>query len=150
MNDRHAFGLLVTGDYFRVLGVDAALGRTLLPEDSSVPGREAVVVLSAAAWQTRFGADPEIVGKRITLRGYPFRVVGVAKPGFRGLGDRPTDFWAPLTVSALLQTGPDLFGPDIPRSVSIVGRLRPGHSLSQCRASVSVWMERNRKARSSD
>jgi MacB-like periplasmic core domain len=142
MNDRHAFGLLVTGDYFRVLGVDAALGRTLLPEDASVPGREAVVVLSAVAWQTRFGADPEIVGKKITLRGYPFRVVGVANPGFRGLGARPTDLWAPLTVSALLQTRPDLFGPDIPRTVSIVGRLRPGHSLSQCRASVSVWMER--------
>src|SRR6266704_1415671 len=141
MNDRHAFGLLVTGDYFRVLGVDAALGRTLLSEDAAMPGREAVVVLSAVAWQTRFARDPEIVGKKIIIRGYPFKVVGVAKPGFRGLG-APADFWAPLTVSAQLQTGPDLFGPEMPRSVSILGRLRGGNGLSQSRASVTVWMQR--------
>ena len=142
MNDRNAFGLLVTGDYFRVLGVDAALGRTLLPEDAAVPGREAVVVLSAVAWQTRFAGDPQIVGKEIIIRGYPFIVVGVARPGFRGLGGRPADFWAPLTESAQLQMGPDLFGPEMPRSVSILGRLRAETGLSQARASVAVWMQR--------
>jgi predicted permease len=142
VNGRNLSGILVTAEYFRMLGVGAALGRTLLPEDASAPGREPVVVLSYAAWQNQFAGNPDIIGKKILLRGYPFEVIGVAPSGFNGLGQRPTDFWAPLTMSARFDNGPDLFGPERPRVLAIVGRLKPGFSVGQARAGVTVWAQR--------
>jgi len=125
-----------------MLGVGPALGRTLLPEDYSAPGREAVIVLSYSAWQNQFASDPAIVGKKILLRGYPFEIVGVAPAGFNGLGARPTDFWAPLTMSARFDNGPDLFGPERPHVLALVGRLKPEFSVGQARAGVTIWAHR--------
>ena len=142
LNGRHVSGVLVSAEYFRMLGVGAALGRPLLPEDCSAPGREPVIVLSYAAWQNQFAADPDIIGKKVVLRGFPFEVVGVAPSGFNGLGERPTDFWAPLTMSARLESGPDLFGPQRPRLLGIVGRLKPGVDVRRARAGVTVWAQR--------
>ncbi|HYL77120.1 MAG TPA: ABC transporter permease, partial [Bryobacteraceae bacterium] len=142
LDGRAILGTLVTGDYFRVLGVGAALGRTLLPTDSSAPGQQPVIVLSYRSWQARFLADPNIVGKKIFLRGYPFEVVGVAPAGFAGLGSRPAEFWAPLTMAARFDNGPDLFGTESPRSLSIVGRLKPEIGMRQAQAGLTVWMQR--------
>lgn len=121
MNDRRAFGLLVTGNYFQVLGGQPAFGRTL-------PADGPVLVLSHSAWQNRFGGDQHIIGKKILLQGYPFQVIGVTQTGFRGLGARPVDFWVPLTTSA---------GP-----ISIVARLKPGYGWSQAQAGVTLWARR--------
>jgi len=71
----------VSGDYFRTLGVGAALGRVLVPVDDK-PGAPAVVVLTHGYWERQFGADPSIVGKTLDLNGVPFLVVGVADAGF--------------------------------------------------------------------
>ena len=71
----------VSGGYFQALGVEAALGRMLVPADDKV-GAPAVVVLTYGYWQHRFGADPSIVGKTLDLNGVPFAVVGVADAGF--------------------------------------------------------------------
>ena len=89
----------------RVLGIGAANGHTLFPEDCVAPGREPVIVLSDRAWQHRFAGDPEIVGKKVLLRGHPFEVVGVASPGFAGLGNRPAEFWAPITMMRQFEIG---------------------------------------------
>ena len=89
----------MTGNYFQMLGVNAALGRTLGPEDSVVPGREPVVVLSYAAWQTKFGGDSDIVGKTIMVRATSLEVIGVTTQGFGGLGETPGEYWVPLTMS---------------------------------------------------
>src|SRR5258706_850327 len=86
LDGRHLSGILVTAEYFRMLGVGTAMGRTLLPEDYSSPGREPVIVLSYSAWKNQFAVSPDIVGKKILLRGYPFEVIGVAPSGFNGLG----------------------------------------------------------------
>jgi predicted permease len=134
MNDRRAFGLLVTSNYFQMLGAGAVLGRTLLPGDAAPTGGEPVV-LSYPAWQNRFGGDPNIVGKAILLHGYPFQVLGVTQAGFRGLGARPVDFWAPLNAAARFDQGSDAAGP-----LSIVARLKPEYGLSQARAGVTVWL----------
>jgi putative ABC transport system permease protein len=142
LNGRHLSGILVTAEYFRMLGVGTAMGRTLLPEDYSAPGREPFIVLSYSAWKNQFAGSPDIVGKKILLRGYPFEVVGVAPWGFNGLGERPTDFWAPLTMSARFDNGPDLFGPERPGALGIVGRLKAGLSVRQARAGVTVWAQR--------
>jgi predicted permease len=92
-------GLLVTGNYFQVLGGRPALGRWLSPADATAPGSEPVVVLSNGAWRARYGADPAIVGKQITLGRQRFDVIGVAPPGFGLRGEQRMTFWAPLTMA---------------------------------------------------
>jgi len=141
--DGHVFqGQLVTGNYFQMLGVGSALGRPLLPEDASAPGREAVIVLSYEAWQSMFGGRPDIIGTKLVVRGFPMEVVGVARKGFQGLSEKPRDFWAPLTVAARLQDGPDLFGEGHPELLNIVGRLRRGQSVSGAEAILAAWSHR--------
>ncbi len=131
-------GDLVTGNYFQMLGVGAVLGRTLLPDDCSAPGRDPVIVLSYSTWKNKFGGDSEIIGKRILLHGYPLEVIGVAKQGFSGLGETPSDYWAPLTMAAQLKTGPNLFGPEQPEELNIVGRIR-GLSVSLAKSGLTGW-----------
>src|SRR5215470_4233895 len=77
-------GEVVTGNYFILLGVNAALGRTLLPEDDLTPGANPVVVISHAFWQSRLGADKNAVGRKLYINGHPFTVVGVMPEGFKG------------------------------------------------------------------
>ena len=139
----HAFqGQMVTGNYFQMLGVIAELGRPLLPEDAAAPGREPVIVLSYEAWQSMFGGRRDIVGTKITVRGFPMEVVGVARKGFQGLSEVPRDFWAPLTMAARLQDGPDLFGQEHPERLNVVGRLRSGQSVSSAEAMLTAWSQR--------
>ena len=133
------FGQLVTGNYFRMVGVVPALGRTLAAGDTASPGGAPVVVLSSTAWKNKFGGDRAIVGKTIVVHGYPLEVIGVAAAGFGGLGPVPLDFWAPLTMDAQLAAGPDLFGAQQPERIRLVGRLRPGISARQAEAALSVW-----------
>jgi hypothetical protein len=78
-------GLLVTGNYFDVLGVRAARGRTFRAEEDGAPGAHPVAVLSDNFWRRRFDADPAIVDKTITINGQAFTVVGVAPPAFGGV-----------------------------------------------------------------
>jgi predicted permease len=141
--DGHVFqGELVTGNYFRMLGVACELGRPLLPEDGSAPGREPVIVLSYQAWQSIFGGRSDIIGTKLMVRGFPMEVVGVARKEFHDISEVPRDFWAPLTMAGRLQDGPDLFGNDHPERLDIVGRLRPGQSVSRAKAILTTWSQR--------
>ena len=142
IDGRVAYGELVTGEYFRLLGVEAALGRTLTEGDVSRPGGEPVVVLSHAFWQRHFGADPLILGKTILIRGYRCDVVGVLPDGFAGLDVLPHDFWVPLTLSPQIEEGPDLFGSDHPARLEIVGRLKPGVTEKSAQAMLTAWAQR--------
>ena len=81
---RSLWGELVTGNYFEVLGVRAALGRTLLPSDEAGPGRLPVVVLSDGFWRRDFAADPQVVGKALVINNSTLTIVGVADPSFHG------------------------------------------------------------------
>jgi hypothetical protein len=92
---------LVTGSYFPVLGVTAAIGRTLTPDDDRVPGGHPVAMLSYRFWQTRFSSDRSIVGKRIVINGYSMTMIGVAQAGFDGveLGYQPKVF-VPIRCSS--------------------------------------------------
>jgi predicted permease len=132
-------GQLVTGNYFQMLGVGTVLGRPLLPEDAAEPGRDPVIVLSYQAWKDVFGGRPDIVGTKVAIRGYPMEVIGVARQGFQDLSEVPRDFWAPLTMAPLLQSGLDLFGSEHPEGLAIIGRLRSGMSLSQAKAILETW-----------
>src|SRR6202049_4130936 len=75
------YGDLVSGNYFDVLGVHAAIGRTFTPEDDRKPAAEPVVVLSYGYWKRRFGADPGVLNQAVTLNAHPMTIVGVAQEG---------------------------------------------------------------------
>ncbi|WP_420130058.1 ABC transporter permease [Longimicrobium sp.] len=113
-------GASVSKEFFPLLGVNAAIGRTLRPEEN-VPGNDRVAVLSDALWRSRYNADPSIVGKTVTLEDRPTTVVGVMPPSFTFPG-REAEVYIPISL-----IGED----DVPsqrdlRWLEVVGRLRPG------------------------
>lgn len=81
---RSLWSELVTGNYFQVLGVNATLGRTLMPSDEAAPGRQPVVVISDGLWRRDFNADPAIVGRTIEINDQPLTIVGVVDASFHG------------------------------------------------------------------
>jgi predicted permease len=131
-------GLLVTGNYFQVLGARPILGRTLLPSDAIAPGSNAVAVLAEYAWRSRFGADPAIVGKRISLGRQSFEVVGVIRRGMVLPGQQMVGFWAPLTMARAFEVTDPWTDPTV--SLSVIGRLREGVTVSQAGAWFDVWL----------
>jgi predicted permease len=142
INGRPAMGELVTGNYFSLLGVPAFRGRMLRPSDSAAPGREPVVVLSHAAWMRLFGGDPAAVSQQLQIRGVYVEIVGIAPEGFVGLDLVPRDFWAPLTLLPALEEGPNLFGPEQPQRLEVVGRLGATQTKASARAAVLAWARR--------
>jgi putative ABC transport system permease protein len=84
-HNERIWGLLVSGNYFDVLGVQAVLGRTIRPDEDWTRLGHPVVVLSHDCWQNRFGGDSAIVGQMVLLNGNSFTVIGVAPKGFRGI-----------------------------------------------------------------
>ncbi|HXI93357.1 MAG TPA: ABC transporter permease, partial [Blastocatellia bacterium] len=119
----------VSSVFFPMLGAEAVLGRTFLPEEEKTGHRKSVV-LSHDFWQRRFGGDPVVLDRTLTLDGSQFTVVGVMPAGFRFLKD--ADLWTPLDVPAPLQ---QLRGA---RFLQVVARLRPGMSLEQARAGMGT------------
>jgi putative ABC transport system permease protein len=122
-------GSAVSADLFSVLGVGTELGRTFSVGDDQ-PGRDRLVVLSNALWKGKFGGDPNILGRVITLEGVDRQVVGVMPPDF-GFPSPRVQFWMPLHLDSgntfdFWNTG---FMP-------VVGRLRPGASLAQARNEI--------------
>jgi putative ABC transport system permease protein len=87
---RNVVTALVTNNYFTLLGVRAAIGRTILPSDPPGAGANPVVVLSGRFWRRHFAGDPSIVGRRIVLRGQSLVVIGVMPDDFRGRTSRPS------------------------------------------------------------
>jgi len=130
---------LVSGDYFRVLGVGAVLGRTLGPEDDRVAGAHPVVVLGHGFWQRRFGGDPKVLNQEVRVNGHPMTIVGVAAPRFAGVDNTsPADLFVPLMMKAqMTPTWNDL---DSWRSrwITVMGRLKPGVSREQAAAAMNV------------
>lgn len=101
----YLWGDLATGNYFDVLGVQALLGRTLAPADDQRSSPHPVIVLSYTAWKNRFGADPNIVGKRVKLNGLDFSIVGVMPKGFFGTEILLTpEFWVPMTMEQQIES----------------------------------------------
>jgi predicted permease len=98
-------GEIVSGNYFRMLRVQAALGRLIQPFDDQ-PGAQPVTVISHVVWQRVFGGRPDVIGRSVMLGGHPFEVVGVAPPGFFGLfgnGRFPVLSWVSLSTAHLFE-----------------------------------------------
>jgi predicted permease len=137
-------GLPVTGNYFSVLGVSAYRGRTFLPEDQTTAGANPVTMLSHGFWQRRFGADPSLVGTRLSINGHPYTVVGITPPGFAGtkVGEA-IDFWVPLTMHAQLVREAPLLTDTDGWWLVVMGRLKPGVSPATAEASVNVTLQQH-------
>jgi predicted permease len=131
-----AIGDGVSENYFNMLGVRPAIGRTLVADDRGT----AVVVLSYSAWRTRFGGDSSVVGRLTLLHGYPFTIVGVAREGFAGLFKKPRDFWVPITSLDRFEPGAETRA-TANESLSSIARLAPGVSEGQGRAFVASQLE---------
>ncbi|HEX8838388.1 MAG TPA: ABC transporter permease [Candidatus Acidoferrum sp.] len=125
-------------NFFDVLGERPALGRTFVEEDCRAPGASPVVVLGDELWRSRFGADPLIVGKSVSLNRAKFVVIGVAAPGFLGLDPWPSAFWAPMTMQKALEPDTDLLSEDNTGWLALLGRMRPGVTLEEVRADLGV------------
>ena len=137
---RRLEGPLVTGNFFHVLGVSAAHGRTLTPSDDE-PGLPPVIVLSHQAWSQHFASDPGVVNSTVRVNGTSFHIVGVTPEHFRGLEVvAAPDFWAPLSM--LTQFRPSREGGESFGGLQIVGRLKPGLSHGQALAQLHVWDSR--------
>ena len=97
---------LVSGNYFSVLGVSAAVGRTFTPEVDRARGGSPVAVISYPYWKERFSLDPGVLGKPLRIHKTAFEVIGVAPPGFFGttVGEEP-DIWVPLMMQEAVYPG---------------------------------------------
>ncbi|HEX5971520.1 MAG TPA: ABC transporter permease [Gemmatimonadaceae bacterium] len=130
-------GTMVSGSYFPVLGLAAAKGRLIGPDDDKVIGANYVAVLSHAFWQTRLGGDPGVVGKLITINGRPYTIIGVAPEGFAGTtaGERPM-VYVPISMRGQLQRFSQF---DNRRSywIYLFARLKPGVSREAAAQSIN-------------
>jgi predicted permease len=140
IDGRMMAGTLVTGNFFQVLGVGAARGRTLTPADDERSGGRPVVVLSHRGWTRQFANDPGVVGRSLLINGFSYEIVGVMPEGFRGLTVGAPDYWAPLAM--LGQIRPIHRGREEAVGLEIVGRLKPGLSRQTALAGLVVWDSR--------
>ena len=141
-------GEIVTEDYFPVLGVTAALGRTFLPEENQVPGAHAVAVIGYGFWQRVYGSDAQILGKSIRVNGANFTIVGVAPRGFRGFAD-DSEIWIPLMMRDVLWPQVAQFdfihSRDI-HAMKTLGLLKPGVSREAALADMNTIATNLRRA----
>ena len=132
----HVFGQLVSGTYFDALGVRASIGRALAPSDDG-PGAAGAVVLSDNFWRRRFGSDPQIVGRTVTINGRPFAVAGVAPPGFTGaMAPLDASFWVAWNSPGFAPTA-DQVQHRSGLSAHLIGRIRSGVSLGAVQADLA-------------
>jgi predicted permease len=135
-----AYGAIVSGNYFQVLGIQPAAGRLLTPEDDRTKGGHPVAVISHAYWVRRFAASPSIVGKDVIINSTPMTIVGVSQPGFLGsfLGVAASAF-VPMAMQPQM-AGSDRLDTRGSSWMQTLVRLRPGATQDQAQAEASTIM----------
>jgi len=134
---RKAKGIRVSSDFFRVLGVEPILGRLLGPEDDQPGCGASGANISYAFWQRNFAADPSVVGKRLTLDGISFEVLGVTPPGFNGISVGDTfDVAVPICVDPILNPRNNRLTLRHAWWLASIGRLKPGWTIARANAQM--------------
>jgi predicted permease len=138
----NATGVLVSGNYFGVLGVNALYGRVITPDDDSGTGAHPVVVMSYGFWKNKMGGNSNTVGQTVRVNNYPFTVIGVAPPGFYGdtVGDAQ-DFWLPVTMQEQVITGRKWLDTYNASWLHLIARLKPGVSVEKAAANVNLVVQ---------
>lgn len=129
--------LLVSGNYFSILGVDASSGRTFAADEDQTPNSHPVVVVSHDLWQRKFQGDPTLVGSTLILNSLAYTVIGIAPKDFAGTEPDPADLWVPMMMLGKARPGADLKERDS-MSLKLIGRLKPGIGREQAQAELTV------------
>jgi macrolide transport system ATP-binding/permease protein len=137
------WGMVVTGNFFDVLGVPIAAGRSFRPEEDSTAGTHPVAVLSHELWWRRFAGDPAVVGRTILLNRQAFTVIGVAAAPFQGpVAGLRIDLYVPLAMQPLALPGSDLLTDQGHRWLQAIARLHPGVSQESAQAALDTLSAR--------
>ena len=128
-------GQVVSPSFFKLLGVEAFLGRTFSPDEEQ-QGKEAVVVMSHGLWQRRFASDRTLIERTLNMNGRPYQVIGIAPPGFRDPVQPEAEMWAALsfTDQQLTQRGN--------HGLLVIARIKPELTLEQARSDMARVSER--------
>jgi len=131
------YGMYVSGNFFRVLGVQPALGRGFLESEDQAAGRDGVVVLGHDYWKQQFNANPAVIGSTIWINSIPCTIIGVAPEQFTGIDQfvKPSMF-IPLAMSGRLGGENDLERRDL-HWLTVKGRLKPGVGIAQASADLT-------------
>jgi predicted permease len=140
---------LVSGDYFRTLGVQPVIGHAFGPEVDRTRDAFPVAVISYGFWSRRFNLDPQVIGRKIEIEKTSFEIIGVTPPRFFGeaVGDQP-DLWVPATMQTAVYPGTDLLTAfpdgniDQHMWLQVMARLKPGVSVAQATAGINVALQR--------
>ncbi|HKD52144.1 MAG TPA: ABC transporter permease [Candidatus Acidoferrum sp.] len=139
---RQVNGQMVSANYFDVLGLQPAAGRFFLPDEDTKLSGNNVAVISYSFWTNKLGADPNELGKTLTLNAMPYTVIGVAPKGFKGTFTfgSAEQIWVPTSMYPQILTGFGLefFNDRRFLNALAVGRLRPGISINQAEASLKT------------
>jgi len=136
-------GQVVSGNFFSLLGVTAALGRTISNADDQPGSPQLVVVLSHSFWERQFGADPSVVGRTLVLNGATFNIIGVAPAGFTGMVvAADPDFWAPLTAQEQFTHDKGRLTDRHGYWLIVAGRMKAGVDAVQAQAEMHVLAHR--------
>jgi len=134
-------GMMVSGNYFHVLGVEPRLGRGFREDEDQVSGRDAVLVLGPEFWTREFASDPSVLGRTVRLNGTDFTVIGVAPESFAGMliFEHP-DFYMPLAMARVFSTDrrKKFFEDRDDRELNVKARLKPGVTLEQAQNELVV------------
>ncbi len=140
-----AFGQLVSGNYFDLLGIRAAHGRTFRPDEDGTPGGHPVTVVSHRFWQERLDSDAGAIGRTIRVNGSPYTVVGVTPAEFTGtdMGVQPA-LWIPMAMNRQIKPNDNINWYEERRGlfVNTIARLKPGVTLEQAQAELTAMARR--------
>jgi predicted permease len=131
-------GILVSCNYFDVLQVPPRMGTGFTDINCGDPDADPVVVLSHDLWMRVMNADPDVVGKKITLNRKQFAVVGIAPEGFHGADARKSSFFVPITLQQVIRPGRDDYGNDHLSWLSLIGRMKDDAEIDQVRADLGL------------
>jgi len=132
------WGIIATENYFDVLGVQPAMGRTFHPVQKQGLNSDPYIVLGHGLWVRRFGSDPKVLGRTVHLNGHPFTVIGVAPQNFYGtIVGINAEYFVPMMMQPQVLPGEDI-EERWPTFVHVMGRLKPGITMAQAQAEMST------------
>jgi len=132
------WGIIATENYFDVLGVQPAMGRTFHPVQKQGLNSDPYLVLGHGLWVRRFGSDPKVLGRTVHINGHPFTVIGVAPQNFYGtIVGINAEYFVPMMMQPQVLPGEDI-EERWPTFVHVMGRLKPGITMAQAQAEMST------------
>jgi len=133
----------VSGNFFSGLGIKPQAGRFILPSEGEAAGADPVMVLSYAYWKSRFGGDPGIVGRQVSVDGHPITIIGIAPKGFVGVAPFiAVQGFLPLGMLEITGVPPNFMTDRQDRNLNVMARLHRGTTLQQAQASLAVIGQR--------